>query len=891
MLNSAALFKATDLPVAAYLPAIAEALEKKGRLVLRAEPGAGKTSLVPPALALEAGDHGRKGRILVLEPRRIAAVQACARDVELMSAMRVPAPLGTQGAIGYRVRGEAHPGSQIEFITTGIFIRMIQSDPGLEGVSTVIFDEFHERSLEADLALAFLLEVKELVPDLRIVLMSATIESGRTAEFLDAPQIDIPGRCFPVEDFYCPVDQGPGFARDTARAVADFAHSSNGGLLVFLPGAGEIAAVGRELGSIGIESVPLYASLSLEEQRRVLRPSASSSVQGDAGAGRRIILATSIAETSLTVPDIAAVADSGLARLTRCDPRTGLNRLVTERESKDRAEQRRGRAGRLRAGRCLRLWARNDVLPERSEPEILRTELSGFLLESSVWGISDPLRLRLLDEPPRAALESARSLLGMLGLLAEDGSPTPLGRDACALGLEPRLSVLAIKAAGLGFPHEGAGLAALLEEGIPRETGTDEQGNLELALERLGARGRFGRGGEPRYARIAEEAGRIENALLRSARCTSTAAGPYSDGGAAVPVQRPRSHSTGAAPAPGIGALLAAGFPDRVAKRVGTEGTGGLFQLPGGRQLSAQGSLGAAAWIVAAEADSGGFEGLKPGMAAGSLARARVFSGAALSADEALSALEPLIAVQDELEWEGLHCRVRRRRRAGAILLSETALGSAAAADVQRALAARIAAEGLGFLPWKEEGAAALLARMRWYGRAVSRPGWPDLSEAALKEKAGDWLCPFIIAGAGPLIDGTALRSAVEALIPADMRSAFNREAPARFELPGGGHSLSLDYEAALAASSADNLASPSIEARVEDFFGQSSTPEIAGRPLSLVLLSPARRPLQITSDLSAFWQGAWKDVRKELRGRYPKHDWPEDPAHALPPARHPPRH
>ncbi len=918
MLNAASIFKTTGLPIVSSLDAVTAALAKNGKLVLRAEPGAGKTSLVPLVLALDSIEPpARAGKVLVLEPRRVAAVQAAGRDAELAHGLSSPAlaALRAPGAIGWRVRGGSQPGSKIEFITTGIFLRMIQSDPVLEGVSTVIFDEFHERSLDADLSLAFLLETRELVPELRLLLMSATIEPGRTAEFLGAGQLDVPGRCFPVEDSYRPVDQGRAFARETAAAIADFAEGTEGGLLVFLPGAGEIGAVGRELSAIGINSTPLYAALSLEEQRRVIRTQSESLDEGPRGADRdgghpsnsrrRIILATSIAETSLTVPGITAVVDSGLARLSRYDPRTGLNRLVTERESADRAEQRRGRAGRLGPGRCLRLWNRTDVLPERAEPEILRTELSGFVLESAVWGITDPLKLPLLDPPPRASIDTARALLASLGALADnspeigdpilgapisgDGAegateaacvPTELGRSAAALGIEPRLAVLAIKAARRGAAAAGAGLAALLEEGLPRQQDADSQGDLDSELEALGmaGAGAGGRGaqsstghGDQRYSRIADEARRIEAALARDSRH------PGGD--------RPGGDGAGA----GVGAILAAGFPDRVAKRVGSAPEGGLFQLPGGRQLLARGRLGAAPWIVVADADSGGAEGLKPGMDSGMRAQARVFSGAALSPEEALTALEPLITESDELEWDGLRCHARRRKRAGSILLSETALGAAPAGKVQAALAARIAAMGLSILPWKEGGAGALLARMRWYGRAVPEPDWPDLSEAALAADAADWLCPYAASGGGAIIDGETLRTALEGLIPPGRRLAFQREAPARYELPGG-HSAALDYEAALAASPEGLPSGPSIEARVEDFFGQTDTPRLAGRPLSLVLLSPARRPLQITSDLAGFWAGAWKEVRKELRGRYPKHDWPEDPAHASPPQGRPRR-
>lgn len=881
-------FASTGLPVAPFLPEIAEKVSSAGGLVLRAEPGAGKTSLVPLALAYgasgaaasgaaasvaPAGTAALHGKVLVLEPRRVAAVQAASRAVELLEASAGPGrpERPRRSEVGYRVRGDSRPGSRIEFLTPGVFLRMIQSDPALAGVSCVVFDEFHERSLEADLALALLLEARVLAPGLRLLLMSATLDAGRAASFVGLPSLEVPGRAYPVETSYRPVDQGRAFAAEVAAAAASLSDSIRGDLLVFLPGLAEIGAVGRELAALGRASTPLHASLPLEEQRRVIRPpSAEAPTSGvptgtsrfaSSEAKRRIILATSIAETSLTVPGVVAVLDSGLARLSRYDARTGLNRLVTEREAQDRADQRRGRAGRLGPGRCLRLWAESERLPEATGPEILRAELSGLILEAAVWGAS-PSELPFLDAPPQAALEAGRELLEGLGALDSDGKPTELGREAARLGAEPRLAVLVLRGAEAGRLEEAAGLAAILEEGIPAGPGGSEGGDLGAALAALEGR-------DPRYGRAREERSR----LLAAARSWA--------GGADL-ADAPRR------PAAGLGPLLAAGFPDRVAKRVERGPDRAVFQLPGGRKLAARPPLSAEAWIVVADADSGGAEGLKPGRAPGSYAEGRVFSGAALSEAEALAALGPLTKVSVELDWEGLSCRARRRLRAGSILLSETALGAPPQATVAAALAERVGREGLAFLPWAEAGAGALLARMRWFGRALPDEAWPELTESALREASADWLSPFAAAGPGPVLSGEALRQALEALIPPGLRSRFAREAPARLELPSG-RSFALDYEAALAASTAESLASPSLEARVEELFGLAEGPRVAGRPLSLVLLSPARRPLQITSDLAGFWAGAWKEVRKELRGRYPKHDWPEDPARASPPPRRPP--
>lgn len=857
-------FASTGLPIVPFLPEIVAEVSTGGGLVLRAEPGAGKTSLVPLALAYgaEEGTRGRRlpGKVLVLEPRRVAAVQAASRAAELLPGASAGS---AKREVGYRVRGDSRPGSRVEFLTPGVFLRMIQADPALAGVSCVVFDEFHERSLENDLALALLLEARVLAPGIKLLLMSATLDAGRAASFVDAPSLEVPGRVYPVETSYEAVDQGRGFAAEVAQASARLADSVRGDLLVFLPGLAEIGAVSRELAALGRASTPLHASLPLEEQRRVIRP---PSVQGSAAClPQRIVLATSIAETSLTVPGVEAVVDSGLARLGRYDARTGLNRLVTEREARDRADQRRGRAGRLGPGRCLRLWAESERLAEATSPEILRSELSALLLEAAVWGAA-PADLPFLDAPPQSALEAARTLLKSLGALDSGDRPTELGREAARLGAEPRLAVLVLRGAEAGRLEEAAGLAALLEEGLPAGQGGAEGGDLLAALAALGGR-------EPRYGRAREERARLAAAARLWVDRT------------AQPGAARRTPMAGLS----LGPLLAAGFPDRVARRVEKEPDRALFQIPGGRKLAARPPLSEESWIVVADADSGGAEGLRPGRGPGSYSEGRVFAGAALSEADALGALAPLTRGRVELDWEGLYCRARRRLRAGSILLSETALGAPSPEEAGAALAERVRAEGLDFLPWAAAGAGALLARMRWFGRALPDEAWPKLSEAELREGAADWLSPFAEAGPGPVITGEALRRAVSALIPPALSSRFAREAPARVELPSG-RSFALDYEAALAASGAESLASPSLEARVEEFFGLTEGPKVAGRPLSLVLLSPARRPLQITSDLSGFWAGAWREVRKELRGRYPKHDWPEDPARASPPARRSPQ-
>jgi len=887
-----------DLPIAPYLPEIERLLLERGSLVLSASPGAGKTSLAPLFLA-SGGRLG--GKILCLEPRRIACVQAAARAAEL---------LGEEvgGQVGYRVRLESRtsPRARLEFVTEGILVRMIQDDPGLEGIALLVFDEFHERSVQADLGLALALESRALRPDLRLLLMSATLDTERLASFLSAPLLEVPGRAYPVVTRYealAGADRasggtggwgaqagGAGAGRGglesgIASLARRLAGEAEGDLLVFLPGAGEIARTARELEGSPFEVLSLHGSLSLEAQRRVLLPAP--------GAGKRVILATSVAETSLTVPRVSAVLDSGLARLQRFQPRTGLNRLVTEREARDRAEQRRGRAGRLGPGLCLRAWAASESLPERTEAEILRAELSSLVLEAALWGARSPGDLPWIDEPPAASWEAARELLAELGALDSGGRITEFGRAAAGLGAEPRLAALVLRGAEAGRLREAAALAALLGERLPAEDG---EGDLGERLARLAR-------GEPAYARIREVAAELARQAERLA---------------------PRGHLPGPSAArqsgaagygaAGYGALLARAFPDRVARRserrVSARGPEASFRIPGGRLLRARGALAEADWIVAAEVDAGGAGGslaARPGAAD----EGTIFSGAALSEDEALEALASLVEDRVELEWEGLHCRARRRRRAGSILLSETPLGPPSPEAAGQTLAARVAAEGLGILPWEAGGdasgagsAGAFLARARWlFGAAEAEaappgagtpgsapaaappPGAaaPGAAEAALRlspewmaRNAAEWLAPFVHGGPGPVLDGAALRRAAEALLPWEARAALDRLAPERLGLPSG------SSRPVLYAEGAD----PVVEARVQEFFGLSEQPRIAGRPVVARLLTPAGRPLQVTADLPGFWRGSWAEARKELRGRYPKHDWPEDPAAAAPSAR-----
>lgn len=839
----------TGLPLLPYLPEISRLLAERCSLVLSASPGAGKTSLVPPYLAQE-GCPG--GAVLLVEPRRVAAVGAATRIAELLGE-------GIGRSVGYRVRGDSRGGrsARIVAMTEGVLLRTIQDDPSLAGVGCVILDEFHERSATADLCLALLVEARALRPDLKLLVMSATIDVSGIASYLGAASIEAPGRAFPVQTRHVAVAEGPGFEERLAALAPGLAAEADGDVLVFLPGAAEIGRAARSLQGSGLEILPLHGSLSLDEQRRVVAPPGGD--ERPAGARRRVILATSVAETSLTVPRVRAVVDCGLARLTRFHVRSGLNRLVTERESADRADQRRGRAGRLGPGLCLRAWPAGDILPARVEPEIRRAELSSLALESAVWGARGRTDLPWLEAPPEPAWEAATELLGELGALDRSGAPTEFGRRMALLGTEPRLAALVIRGARSGDDEGRAAclLAALLSE-------RDASGERDL---------------ESRIASLAssDRSDRRNERVLREAERLAAAAGMDLPEKGAM-----RTSSLCERERPfGLGRLLAAAFPDRIGKRIEYRGPSAVFRLPSGRSLSASGSLAQSSWIVAAEADAGAAEG-------------RVYAGAALGEADALAALEPSMREELAIEWKGMSYRARRQRRAGAIVLRETAAGALGREEVARALAGRVAAEGIGILPWGEGpgSATAFLARFRYWARA-SRPATPPAArtserdaeaprafaaladDAALAAWAEEWLCPFVGAGPDEVLDGASLRRALEAMLDRATRARLDRDAPERLRLPSGAE-RAVDYSGT----------TPTVEGRVQEFFGLSEQPFVLGQAVLLRLLTPAGRPLQVTADLPGFWRGSWAEARKELRGRYPKHEWPEDPARAAPSVR-----
>ena len=822
-----------ELPIAPKLPEIVERLRDEGVLVLAAEPGAGKTSLVPPALA--DATRGRKAcKILVMEPRRVAAVGAAARIAEVWGKK-----LGAE--VGYRVRGDSSTSksARVEAVTPGVLLRMIQDDPGLEDVACVVLDEFHERSAQADLALALLLQSRTLRPELGLLAMSATIDVAKAAAALGSSVLEVPGRTFPIFTEYTerlPGDRASNSSRPgdrafdselpvaIARQTIDLLGRTEGDILVFLPGAAEIGAAAAAFSDIArgqssrdrAEAVILHGSLPLEVQRRILSPPRDSP--------RRAIFATSIAETSLTVPRVRAVLDSGLARFTRFEPRTGLNHLVTEREAGDRADQRRGRAGRLGPGICLRAWPASESLVPRTEPELSRAELSGLVLEAAIWGSPRRLDLPWLDPPPEGAWSAGTELLLELGALAPDLSPTAFGRRMAALGTDPRLAALVLRGAEAGEAWTACLAAALLSDRGPSSLADLAQGIEELESGK-------------RAAPVLAEADRLaRSAGLRRGRARPEALGP----------------------------LLASAYPDRIGERVEYRGTSASFRIPAGRRLRAAGSLAQSPWIIALDADAGAAEG-------------KVHSGYAIGEIEARSALELQAVESMETEWRGLEPRGALVRRAGAIALSRKGAPKPLREEIARLLAARIESEGLGILPW-EGGAADELARLRCF--AAMHPEAADrgldpasLADASLAARTEEWLGPFLLEGGGPLVDGPALERSIAALAPRELRASIEREAPKRIDLPSGS-SRRIDYS---------GPGGPSVEARVQEFFGLATQPRVCGMALVIKLLDPGGKPLQVTSDLPGFWRGSWTDARKQLRGRYPKHEWPEDPASATP--------
>ncbi|MFZ5815777.1 MAG: ATP-dependent helicase HrpB [Bacillota bacterium] len=824
----------TMLPIESALPSLMEALRSHAGAVLVAPPGAGKTTRVPLALLDEPWLEGR--RVLMLEPRRLAA-RAAAR---FMAASLGEAVGGT---VGYRVRLETRvgPRTRIEVITEGVLTRLLQADPALEGVGLVIFDEFHERSLHADLGLALCLQSQALLrPDLRLLVMSATLEAEPVAGLLGgAPVIRSEGRSFPVETRYLSRPVEGRIEPAVVRAVTDALAAEAGDLLVFLPGAGEIRRVEERLADLrlgpGIRIAPLYGNLPQEAQDEAIAPSRSGE--------RKVVLATSIAETSLTVEGVRVVIDSGLMRVPRFSPRTGMTRLETLPVSRASADQRRGRAGRLGPGVCYRLWTEQEDrhLTAYTPPEILEADLAPLALELAAWGVADPAELAWLDPPPAGALAQARELLQQLGALDRAGSITPHGRRMAAAGLHPRLAHMILQAVPLGLGGLACELAALLSErDLLRGEGRPPDADLRLRVEAL--RGSRAHAVDPAARRRVQ----AEVEHLRAAF------GPHLPTGEDVE---------------GCGLLLAFAYPDRIAQRRST----GRFLLRNGRgaALPEPQPLQEAPYLVAAELDDQGPE-------------SRIHLAAPVELADLLRHAGEQVTGEELIAWDPAvqAVRARRRERLGALVLREGPLPNPSPDGLLAALLEGIAREGLAILPWTR-AARQLQQRLLFLHRLD--PAWPDTSEEALAASLGEWL--------GPHLHGLRSRDDLQRLplaeillnmLPWPRRQELDELAPTHVTVPSGSR-IPIDYS---------DPAAPVLAVRLQEMFGLHDTPRIGrGRvPLTLHLLSPAHRPVQVTRDLASFWRNAYFEVRKDLRGRYPKHYWPEDPTTAVPTNRTRPR-
>ena len=818
------------LPIDSVLPQIGAHLASQNSAVLVAPPGAGKTTRVP--LFLLEQDFCRTGKIIVLEPRRLAARAA---------AERMASMLGEQigQTIGLRVRLQSKISHQtrIEIVTEGVFTRMILDDPALEGVAAVLFDEYHERSLDADLGLALALDAQSgLREDLRILVMSATLDGARVAGLLGkAPVIESQGRAYPIETLYVGRDPLLRIEEQMVKTIMQALNAQTGSLLAFLPGQGEIIRTANllsdKLKDPLIDVCPLYGAMDREAQDLAVSP---------AKTGRRkIVLATSIAETSLTIEGVRVVIDSGLARIPRYEPDLGLTRLETVRASRAAADQRRGRAGRTEPGVCYCLWeeAATGALEAFSPPEILSADLSSLVLDLAAWGLRDPYTVSWLDPPPLAALTEARLMLRQIGALDDSFALTDQGRHIRALALPPRLARMVVEAATQGQAQLAADLAATLVE---RGLGGD---SLDLS-ERVE---RFGRDRSKR----AQDARRLANGWAQQARRFAN-----------VPEDKTASSLDS-------GRLIALAYPDRIAK---ARGRPGEFIMANGRAgyVEAHDHLARQDWLAVAEIS-------------GRAASARILAAAPLTLAEIGQVQPEALLWQDDLQFDKASAalRARRLRRLGAIIIAEQNLAVPSTQAAANILANGIASLGIKRLAWTK-------AQKQWRDRvmflrqAEGEP-WPDLSDQALALDAENWLAPFIL-GRRSLADikPEDLDSAVKALLPWDLTKRLEQEAPTHYEAPTGSQ-IAIEYE---------TDSGPILAIRVQELFGLSQHPTLAGGrvPLTLHLLSPAHRPIQITRDLPGFWKGSWSAVKTEMKGRYPRHVWPDDPAGALPTTRAKPR-
>jgi len=821
-----------ELPIHQVLPALQEALSQHRRAVLQAPPGAGKSTVLPLELLRAPWLKGQK--IWMLEPRRLAARSVAARMAEQLGE-----ELGQ--TVGYRVRFESRVGPQtrLEVLTEGILTRRLQHNPGLEGVGLVIFDEFHERSLQADLALALCLEVQEaLREDLRLLLMSANLEGLALSHLLAAPLLQAQGRAYPVELRYLPKDPEGSLPGVVAGAVERALAEQPGDVLVFLPGTSEIRQTERLLAGRypGVRLAPLYGDLPLSAQQEAIRPDPRQ---------RRIVLSTSIAETSLTIEGIGVVVDSGYTRVARFDPRSGLSRLETSRVTRASADQRAGRAGRLGPGVCYRLWspATQALLQAENRPEILEADLAALVLELAQWGVQDPNALTWVTPPPAGALRQARELLETLGAL-EAGRLTERGRALLAWPTHPRLAHLLLEGASTGQGALAADLAAILEERDPLDTLEADLTLRLLALRRWRSTRQAQPGAEPATLARLEQLSRQWRERL-GVPPDNTPPDPYA-----------------------AGRLVARAYPDRIARL--REGERLRYRLAGGRgvRLLQDDGLGGSPWLAVAHLDAGREEG-------------RIFLAAPVQPQD----LEPLASTREFLAWDGRQgvLLAQRERHVGEVVLSSQPLREIPIQKRTEVLCRVVRSEGLGLLAWSE-------GLRQWQARVLSlrcwRPeeGWPDLSDAYLLQTLEDWLAPWLEdVWRREDFARLELASLLQSQLPWPLQARLEELAPTHLRVPSGSR-IRLRY--------APDGSPPVLAVKLQELFGLAKTPCVnQGRtPVLLHLLSPAQRPIQVTQDLESFWNHTYPELRKELRGRYPKHPWPDDPWKAEPTRKTKPR-
>ncbi|HWL31149.1 MAG TPA: ATP-dependent helicase HrpB [Xanthobacteraceae bacterium] len=805
----------SGLPIDDVLPALSTALRQRHAAVLVAPPGAGKTTRVPLALMDEPWAVGRK--ILVLEPRRLAARTAAERMAATLKE-RVGETVGLRVRFGSKVSSR----TRIEVVTEGIFTRLVLDDPSLDGVAAVLFDEFHERSLDADLGLALARDAQRgLRDDLKLLVMSATLDGARVGRLLDdAPLIQSEGRAFPVETRYAGRDPREPIERQVADAVVRALRAEAGSALVFLPGQAEIrraeTLLKERIDDPAIDVVALYGALDAQTQDRAIAPALKGR--------RKVVLATSIAETSLTIEGVRIVIDSGLARVPRYEPDVGLTRLETVRVSRAAADQRRGRAGRTEPGVCYRLWDEPQTasLEAYARPEIFAADLSGFVLDLAQWGVTDPATLAFLDPPPAGALAEAKALLTGLGAIDAQGRITDEGRKLRALPLPPRLARMVVDGAAQGAGVVAADIAAVLSE---RGLGGNDV-DLGHRLDQ------FRR----------DRSRRSEDARRMARRWADSAGRAVTDGDLSV------------------GAVLALAYPDRIAKNRGADGA---FLLANGRGAAVDPAspLAREPFLAVAELS-------------GTAARGRILLAAPITLEEIQSRFAGGIEQREDIAFDNASGSLRGRRseRLGAIVLAERPVAVTPGPEAANTLAEGIARIGLARLPWSK-------ALQQWrdrvtFLRRAESDEWPDLSDAALAASASEWLVPMLD-GKTALGDVSAeeLSVAIHALLPWPLKRRLDEEAPTHFQAPSGS-SMPIDYEAE---------EGPKLSIRVQELFGLDRHPSIArGKvPLVVELLSPAHRPVQVTRDLPGFWRGSYAAVKTEMRGRYPRHPWPDDPLHA----------